>query len=196
MENEDYRVIKLCLKGRTEAFAELVERYNRIIYNLAYRLTGSADRAKDIAQEAFIRVYRSLDKYDPRYKFSSWLLKTVSNLCVDYHRTKPASQPSLEALLASPAESSILYDMAVRANEVEGLEAKLEVKELQEFIREGIDLLPIDYKAVVVMRHVQNFSYREIAETLNLPIGTIKARIHRARKYLRGYLENRLAGAR
>jgi RNA polymerase sigma-70 factor (ECF subfamily) len=196
VENEDYRAIKLCLKGKTEAFAELVDRYNRRVYNLAYRLTGNAEKAKDIAQEAFIRVYRALDKYDPRYKFSSWLLKTVSNLCIDYHRTKPASQASLEGLLSSPAESSILYEQALRANEVEGLEAKIEVKELQEIIREGIDLLPIDYKAVVVMRHVQSLSYREIAVALNLPMGTIKARIHRARKLLKGYLESRLVGIR
>ena len=83
MDNEDYRVIKLCLKGRTEAFAELVEKYGRRVYNLAYRLTSNAEKSKDIAQEAFIKVYKSLDKYDPKYKFSSWLLKTVSNLCID-----------------------------------------------------------------------------------------------------------------
>ena len=196
MENEDYRVIKLCLKGKTEAFAELVERYGRRVYNLAFRLTGNAEKSKDIAQEAFIKVYRSLDKYDPKYKFSSWLLKTVSNLCIDYHRTKPDSTASLEVILASHAESSILSDIAVRQQRIDGLEARLEAKELGKVIREGIELLPIDYKSVVVMRHIQNFSYKEISEILNLPMGTIKARIHRARKLLKGFLEEWLVDER
>lgn len=197
MDNDDYRVIKLCLKGKTEAFAELVEKYGRRVYNLAFRLTGNAEKSKDIAQEAFIKVYRSLDKYDPKYKFSSWLLKTVSNLCIDYHRTKPDSTASLEVILASKAESTILSDLAVRQQGMDGgLEAKLEAKELGKVIREGIDLLPIDYKAVMVMRHLQNFSYREISQVLSQPIGTIKARIHRARKLLKGYLESWLVEGR
>jgi RNA polymerase sigma-70 factor, ECF subfamily len=197
VDNDDYRVIKLCLKGKTEAFAELVERYGRRVYNLAFRLTSNAEKSKDIAQEAFIKVYRSLDKYDPKYKFSSWLLKTVSNLCIDYHRTKPDSTASLEVILASQAESTILSDLAVRQQGMDGgLEAKLEAKELGKVIREGIDLLPIDYKAVMVMRHLQNFSYREISQVLSLPIGTIKARIHRARKLLKGFLESWLVEGR
>jgi len=196
VENEDYRAIKLCLKGKTEAFAELVEKYGKRVYNLAYRLTSNAEKSKDIAQEAFIKVYKSLDKYDPKYKFSSWLLKTVSNLCIDYHRAKPESTASLEVIMQTQAESSILSDMAIRQQGIDGLEARLEAKELGKVIREGIDLLPIDYKSVVVMRHIQNYSYREISQILNLPMGTIKARIHRARKLLKGYLESWLVEGR
>lgn len=196
MENEDYKVIKLVLKGRQDAFAELVEKYGRRVYNLAYRLTSNAEKAKDIAQEAFIKVYKSLDKYDPNYKFSSWLLKTVSNLCIDYHRTKPETTASLEVILASKAESAILSDIAVRQQDIDGIDAKLEAKELGRIIREGIDLLPIDYKSVLVMRHIQNFSYREISQMLNLPMGTIKARIHRARKLLKVHLDGWLTEGR
>lgn len=196
MENEDYRIIKLCLKGKTEAFAKLVEKYSRRVYNLAYRMTSNAEKSKDIAQEAFLKVYRSLDKYDPKHKFSSWLLKTVSNLCIDYHRSKAHQTASLEVILESRAESSVLYDEAMRRGDPQGLEARLESKELQTIIREGIELLPIDYKSVVVMRHIQNFSYKEISDVLNLPMGTIKARIHRARKLLKQFLEGRLADFR
>lgn len=196
MDNEDYRTIKLCLKGKTEAFAKLVEKYSRRVYNLAYRMTSNAEKSKDIAQEAFLKVYRSLDKYDPKHKFSSWLLKTVSNLCIDYHRSKAHQTASLEVILESRAESSILYDEAMRRGDPQGLEARLESKELQTIIREGIELLPIDYKSVVVMRHIQNFSYKEISDVLNLPMGTIKARIHRARKLLKQFLEGRLADFR
>ena len=175
-ENEDYKIIKLCLRGKKDAFASLVDRYNRKVYNLAYRLTSNPEKAKDIAQEAFIKVYRSLDKYDPRYKFSSWLLKTVSNLCIDYHRSRQATTASLEVILSSGAESSILREQGQTASTEELIEEKLEGAELREMIREGIELLPIDYKSVVVMRHIQNFSYKEISSILNLPMGTIKAR--------------------
>lgn len=195
-ENEDYKVIKLCLRGKKDAFAELVDRYNRKVYNLAYRLTSNPEKAKDIAQEAFIKVYRSLDKYDPKYRFSSWLLKTVSNLCIDYHRSKKAVTASLEVVLSSGAEASILRDDGNASPIEEIIEEKLEEVELREIVREGIELLPIDYKSVVVMRHIQSFSYREIAGLLNLPMGTIKARIFRARKMLKIYLESRLAAIR
>jgi RNA polymerase sigma-70 factor (ECF subfamily) len=194
--DDDYRIIKLCLRGKKDAFAQLVDRYDRKVYNLAFRLTSNPEKAKDIAQEAFIKVYRSLDKFDPKYKFSSWLLKTVSNLCIDYHRSKQATTASLEVILSSGAEASILQDDASASPTEDAIEAKLSEVAVRDIIREGIELLPIDYKSVVVMRHVQNFSYKEISDVLNLPMGTIKARIFRARKMLKMFLESKLAAVR
>jgi RNA polymerase sigma-70 factor (ECF subfamily) len=194
--DDDYRIIKLCLRGKKDAFAQLVDRYDRKVYNLAFRLTSNPEKAKDIAQEAFIKVYRSLDKYDPKYKFSSWLLKTVSNLCIDYHRSKQATTASLEVILSSGAEASILQDETSSSPTEDAIEAKLSEVAVRDIIREGIELLPIDYKSVVVMRHVQNFSYKEISDVLNLPMGTIKARIFRARKMLKMFLESKLAAVR
>ncbi len=195
MENEDYKLIKLCLKGKKEVFAQLVDKYNRRVYNMAYRLTSNPEKAKDIAQDAFIKIYKSLDRYDPKYKFSNWLLKTVSNLCIDYHRTRSQNTASLEVILSSGAESAILSHATSQRNTETELEDRLEAAELQAVIREGIELLPIDYRAVVVLRHIQNLSYKEMSQMLNLPMGTIKARIHRARKLLKGYLEGRLQGS-
>jgi RNA polymerase sigma-70 factor (ECF subfamily) len=192
LDNDDYKLIRQCLKGRKEAFGGLVDKYHRRVYNLAFRLTSNPERAKDISQEAFIRVYRSLDKYNPKFKFSSWLLKTVSNLCIDYHRSKPHQTASLENILQSGAEGAILEEPGTRTSTEEALEERLESMELQELIREGIDLQPIDYKAVVVLRHIQNFSHKDISGILNLPMGTIKARIFRARKLLKNYLEDKL----
>ena len=196
MENEDYKLIKLCLKGKKEVFAQLVDKYNRRVYNMAYRLTSNPEKAKDISQDAFIKIYKSLDRYDPKYKFSNWLLKTVSNLCIDYHRTRSQNTASLEVILASGAENAILSQATGQQASLEReLEERLEAAELQSVIREGIELLPIDYRAVVVLRHIQNLSYKEMSQMLNLPMGTIKARIHRARKLLKGYLEGRLSGS-
>ena len=193
MENEDYKLIKLCLRGKKEAFAQLVDKYNRRVYNLAYRLTSNPEKAKDISQEAFIKIYRSLERYDPTYKFSSWLLKTVSNLCIDYHRTKHTATASLEKIIESGAESAILSDSQLRASTEEVIEEKLEQLELKAVIHDGIEQLPMDYKTVLVLRHIQSLSYKEIAQVLELPMGTIKARIFRARKLLKGYLEHRMA---
>jgi RNA polymerase sigma-70 factor (ECF subfamily) len=193
VENDDYKLIKLCLRGKKEAFAKLVDKYNRRVYNLAYRLTSNPEKAKDIAQEAFIKVYRSLERYDPQYKFSSWLLKTVSNLCIDYHRTRQTSTASLEVILASGAESALLSDAQLKTSTEEVIEERLEALELKQIISEGIELLPVDYKSVLVLRHIQNLSYKEIAHILELPMGTIKARIFRARKLLKGFLESKLA---
>lgn len=195
IDNDDYKLIKQCLKGRKEAFAGLVDKYHRRVYNLAFRLTSNPERSKDISQEAFIRVYKSLEKYNPKFKFSSWLLKTVSNLCIDYHRSKPNQNASLETIVSSGAEGVILdhHTTAQRPTEEE-LEERLESLELQKIIRRGIDELPIDYKAVIVLRHIQDFSYNEISAILDLPMGTIKARIFRARKLLKNFLENELSG--
>lgn len=193
IDNDDYKLIKQCLKGRKEAFGGLVDKYHRRVYNLAYRLTSNPEKAKDISQEAFIRVYKSLEKYNPKFKFSSWLLKTVSNLCIDYHRSKPNQNASLENIVDAGAEGILFDDVrGPKPTEVE-LEDRLESLEMQKLIRDGIDGLPIDYKAVVVLRHVQNFSYKEISDIMNLPMGTIKARIFRARKLLKNFLEIRLA---
>lgn len=192
MDNEDYKLIKLCLRGRKEVFAQLVDKYNRRVYNLAYRLTSNPEKAKDIAQEAFIKIYKSLERYDPKYKFSSWLLKTVSNLCIDYHRTKRTATASLEKIIESGAEGAILSDTHLKASTEEVIEEKLEQLELKAIIQEGIELLPVDYKSVLVLRHIQSLSYKEMAQILNLPMGTIKARIFRARKLLKGFLETKL----
>jgi len=193
VENEDYKLIKLCLRGKKEAFAKLVDKYNRRVYNLAYRLTSNPEKAKDISQEAFIKIYRSLERYDPAYKFSSWLLKTVSNLCIDYHRSRQTATASLERIIESGAESAILSDANLKASTEDVIEEKLEQLELRAVIQEGIELLPMDYKSVLVLRHIQSLSYKEIAHILNLPMGTIKARIFRARKLLKGYLESKIA---
>jgi RNA polymerase sigma-70 factor (ECF subfamily) len=192
VENDDYKLIKLCLRGKKECFAQLVEKYSKRAYNLSYRLTSNPEKAKDIVQEAFIKIYKSLDKYDPSYKFSSWLLKTVSNLCIDYHRTRHQATASLEAILASGAESAILSDASSKGSTEEVIEERLESQELKRVIAEGMELLPMDYKSVLVLRHVQNLSYKEIAQMLGLPMGTIKARIFRARKLLKGFLESKL----
>ncbi|MBW7875359.1 MAG: sigma-70 family RNA polymerase sigma factor [Candidatus Cloacimonetes bacterium] len=193
MELDDYKIVQQVLKGRKEAFAELVERYKKQVFNVAWRMTNDADVAMDISQEAFVKIYRSLDQYNPQYKFSSWLLKSVNNLCVDYFRTRGDTSASLDAIMDGGAEALLSEDASMESS-VEELEKTEERLELRSILKEAIDQLPLDYKSVVVLRHLQNLSYKEISTILNLPMGTIKARIFRARRILKTHLEKRVTG--
>jgi len=193
VELDDYKIVQQVLKGRKEAFAELVERYKKQVFNVAWRMTNDADVAMDISQEAFVKIYRSLDQYNPQYKFSSWLLKSVNNLCVDYFRTRGDTSASLDAIMDGGAEALLSEDASMESS-VEELEKTEERLELRSILKEAIDQLPLDYKSVVVLRHLQNLSYKEISTILNLPMGTIKARIFRARRILKTHLEKRVTG--
>jgi len=191
-EQDDYKIIKLVLRGRKEAYSELVERYKKQVFNVAYRMTNDAEVAMDISQEAFVKIYKNLAQYNPQYKFSSWLLKSVNNLCVDYFRTKSDQTASLDSIMDSGAEGILTGNNAVpsSAEEFEKNETRLELRIL---LKEAISQLPLDYKSVVVLRHLQNLSYKEISQILNLPMGTIKARIFRARKMLKTHLERKIS---
>jgi len=192
VENDDYKIVQQVLKGKKEAFAELVEKYKKQVFNVAYRMTNDPEVAMDISQEAFVKIYKNLAQYNPQYKFSSWLLKSVNNLCVDYFRTRNDTTASLDVIMEAGAEGLLTRGSSVpsSAEEYEKTETRTELRAI---LKEAISHLPLDYKSVVVLRHLQNLSYKEISQILNLPMGTIKARIFRARKMLKTYLERRIS---
>jgi RNA polymerase sigma-70 factor (ECF subfamily) len=192
LEQDDYKIIQQILRGDKEAFAILVERYKKQVFNVAYRMTNDVEVSMDISQEAFVKIYRNLEQYNPQYKFSSWLLKSVNNLCVDFFRTRRDTTTSLDVIMDSGAEGFVTGRNSVpsSADEVESAESR---KELRSLLKDAISQLPLDYKSVVVLRHLQNLSYKEISSILNLPMGTIKARIFRARKMLKTYLEKKVS---
>lgn len=191
VEQDDYKIVQQVLRGRKDAFAELVEKYKKQVFNVAWRMTGDVDVAMDISQEAFVKIYRNLVQYNPQYKFSSWLLKSVNNLCVDYFRMKSESTASLDVIMEVGAEGLLSKGSSVPSS-AEQFEKGQEQGELRAVLKEAIGSLPLDYKSVVVLRHLQNLSYKDISQILNLPMGTIKARIFRARKMLKTFLERRM----
>ncbi|MGN6811638.1 MAG: sigma-70 family RNA polymerase sigma factor [Thermomicrobiales bacterium] len=158
--------------GDQDAFREVVERYQAAVYNLAYRMLGNADEAEDAAQEIFVRVYRQLARYDPERKFSTWILAIATNYCIDQLRRRRMQLVPLESIIpwARARESGPEGDAIDR-------EAR---DELQELIRQ----LPEKYRAPLVLRYWQDLSCAEIAEVLQVPEGTVKTQIHRARKAL------------
>lgn len=159
-------------EGDAEAFIQLVEAYQRPVYNLAYRMLGNSVEAEDVAQETFIRVYTRLDTYDVNRKFSSWLLSIASHYCIDQLRRRRMTLLSLE-------DVAFTGHLASDVDQPEEVMARDE-KEAQ--VHQLLDALPEDYRAAVVLRYWYDCSYREIAQMLDTTESAIKSRLFRARQ--------------
>jgi RNA polymerase sigma-70 factor (ECF subfamily) len=151
VEQDDYKIVQQVLRGRKDAFAELVEKYKKQVFNVAWRMTNDVDVAMDISQEAFVKIYKNLAQYNPQYKFSSWLLKSVNNLCVDYFRMRSETTASLDVIMEVGAEGLLSKDSSIPSS-AEQFEKGQAQGELRAILREAIEALPLDYKSVVVLR--------------------------------------------
>ncbi|UJF33721.1 RNA polymerase sigma factor SigW [Paenibacillus hexagrammi] len=179
------RLAKLARNGDRAAFAELVELYKDKIFHLAYRMLNNKQEAEDAVQETFLRVYTNLHRYDENQKFSTWIFRIGTNLCIDKLRRRKNTY-SLDAEMPE-GEGSDYYSM-LPSNEATP-EKQVIVSETQEQIRQAIDTLPEKYKSVVILRYLHDMSLQEIGDVLNMPVTTIKTRVHRGREYLRKRLE-------
>ena len=173
------------------AFRELVRRYERPVFSLLYRMVRNRGLAEDLAQETFIKVLNGLGSYNPQYRFSSWIFKIANNAAIDQLRRRELDTLSLDGSphAATPAEMSATA-LQLGDRHESPLE-ELEARELGGAIEHAIAKLRPEYRACVLLRHVEGHSYEEIARILDLPLGTVKTYIHRARNELRGYLEDR-----
>jgi RNA polymerase sigma-70 factor, ECF subfamily len=159
-------------KGDAEAFAQLVEAYQRPVFNLCYRMLGDAYEAEDAAQEAFLRAYNNMKRYDPQRPFSTWLLSIAAHHCIDQIRKRRFPSFSLdddEAPYLEPPDSS------------PGPEALLGLREDQVRVKQLLASLNPHDRAAVVMFYWYELSYEEIAAALNLTVSAVKSRLHRAR---------------
>ncbi|MCR4341311.1 MAG: sigma-70 family RNA polymerase sigma factor, partial [Gemmatimonadaceae bacterium] len=185
----DADVVLLAQQGRDTAFRELLRRYERPVFSLVFRMVRDRDTAEDLAQESFIKVLNNIDRYRPEFKFSSWLFKIANNVAIDHLRKRTVDTVSLEgsryATTTAEAESTAI---PVASKDQSALE-ELESKELGGAIEQAVAALRPEYRACILLRHVEDRSYEEIAATLDLPLGTVKTYIHRARHELRKALE-------
>lgn len=183
----DLKLIRRCKRGEEPAFAELLERYRVPIYNLCYRMVRNPEDARDLAQETFIKVFGLLDRYDEEHAFSSWLFRIATNHCIDHLRRNRLRMLSLDAGLGPEGDERELQlpDSGPRPDVV------MQRKESMERLWEVVSGLPPHYRAIILLRHDQQLSYEEIAEALDLPLGTVKARIHRARNLVMDRLRAR-----
>lgn len=183
MENCDAELVKQTLCGNTAAYNGLVLKYQRQVYNLAYRMLGNAEDAGDLVQETFIRAYGALSKFRQDASFLTWLYKIASNLCIDHIRArKTRGTLSLEVELEEGREPAA--DERQTGPELTAVRGAT-----QEILHKEIQNLPEKYRAVIVMRHLQEMSVEDIADALNLPVGTVKTHLFRARDMLRVRLQ-------
>lgn len=185
MNQLDTRLAKLARGGDRAAFAELVELYKEKIYHLAYRMLQNRHEAEEIVQETFLRVYTNLDRYDEEQKFSTWIYRIGTNLCIDRLRKRKVNY-SLDAEMGD-GEGTDWYSTLPSREETPDQQVLL--SETQSQIRQSIETLPEKYRAVVILRYLQDLSLQEISEVLSMPVTTIKTRLHRGREFLRKKLE-------
>ncbi len=173
MISEERELIRRAKQGETAAFETLVQQHASFVYNLALRTLNDAHEAEDVAQEAFVRAWQALPQFRVKAQFRTWLYRIVTNLC--YNRL-PQLKRELAAL--DPAEAVVLSDGR------QAVERELFTAELRQQIFTAIDNLPQSYRLLVTLRHLQGLSYQEIAEVTEMPLGTVKTGIFRARQML------------
>lgn len=178
-------VIRSVLDGNVNDFEKLVTAYEKNVYNLALRMVGDPDDAADITQDTFIKAYRALGSFRGDSKFSSWLYRIASNVCLDFLRSRSRRAQTSLSFESEDGETDIeLPDMSGNPEEV--LMKKLSM----EAVRRGMEKLPPRQRQILVLRELCGMSYAELAQTLGLEEGTVKSRIFRARKRLCAILLN------
>ncbi|ODT01394.1 MAG: hypothetical protein ABS52_16750 [Gemmatimonadetes bacterium SCN 70-22] len=186
----DADLVALAQEGREAAYRELVRRYERPVFSLIFRMVRDREASEDLAQDTFIKVLNHIDKYRPEFKLSSWLFKIANNVAIDYLRKRQLDTISIDgsphALSAAEVEATSFDVVARQESALEEMEAR----ELGSAIERAIQGLRPEYRASIMLRHVEGRSYEEIAATLDLPLGTVKTYIHRARHQLRDALES------
>jgi RNA polymerase sigma-70 factor (ECF subfamily) len=184
----DAEVVQAVLGGDKNSYALLVDSYSERVVNYLARMTGNRWEAEELAQEAFIRAYLALRSFDPQFRFSTWLFKIATNLCINYlkGRKRLVYVDDYEDEDGNPLW--VISDGHPESNPV----FVVEQRELQRQIQEAINQLPAAYRTVVILRHIQGMSYEEISKVTNLPMGTVKSRLGRGRCRLTTLLQDKI----
>lgn len=175
LDGLDTAIVRACLAGDVQRYGVLVDRYSARIINLAFMMIGDRHDAEDIAQDAFVRAYRGLPRFERRAKFSSWLYQISLNLCKDYLKAKSRHARNVEDEHLETLDTDA-QDEAPRI---------VLQQELSEKMRESIQKLPYVYRETFTLRHLENLDYDEIAAIVRVPADTVRVRAYRAREMLR-----------
>lgn len=175
MEADDKLLVQQCLKGYKKAFETIVDRYQKVVYNLGYRLSGNFDDAEDIAQCTFIKAFERLESYNPKYKFFSWLYRIAINESLNLIKTKKRSEPLEMQQLSAEKNPEQRY---------------MEI-ELSNKIQLALMQLNPQYRLLILLKHFQYCSYHEISDILDIPEKTVKSRLYIARQLLKDELMKR-----
>ncbi|NLD50301.1 MAG: sigma-70 family RNA polymerase sigma factor [Clostridiaceae bacterium] len=188
MSEFERELVERAKTGDVEAFEQLIEGCEKKVFNIAFRMIANYEDAKEVAQEVFIRAFKSISKFKGDSLFSTWIYKITTNVCLDEIRKRKNKK------IISLAE-----EIEIDGNEVKrqirdegpGPESEAESNEVKKAVIDSINSLPEDYKTVIVLRDIHGFSYEEIAKFINCPEGTVKSRINRARQSLKNILQKR-----
>jgi RNA polymerase sigma-70 factor, ECF subfamily len=178
---EDRQLINECLQGRLEAFSELVRRYQDRLYNAVFRFLNDAEDAQDVTQEAFLSAWQALSRFKGDAKFFTWIYRIAINHAIDLKRKQKISQ-GLEVHLNDEIQP-------VATSTSNRPEDAAERREEGEKLRKALNLLSPEHRMVLILKDIDGMKYEEMADTLEVPIGTIRSRLHRARFELRDILE-------
>ena len=188
-ELTDGELIISAIRGREDGFEELVRRYQRPITGYVFRMLGDYEFSLDVTQEVFIKVYNSLERYSSEYKFSTWLYRIAHNAAIDHMRRNSVNPQSIETENADGT-----YQLQIESPNPSP-EQDRERSEWRTEIDAVVKRLPAPYRELILLRHSRDLSYDEIAEITNLPLGTVKNRLFRAREMMRDiFLERGFSG--
>lgn len=174
---DDALLLEQIKKGNQDAFYHLIQRHQGTVYSLCYRMSGDPQEAEDLAQESFLRFFRSLDSFRSGARIKPWLHKITANVCLDSLRKRKAATLPLDDLLEGEGHPSTL-----RRDEMP--EDAYLCRELQSEVQCALLRLPAEYRIVLVLRYLEDLSYQEIAETLDVPVSTVETRLFRAKKMI------------
>ncbi len=181
---QEAQVVRKVLQGDVNAFEKLVTEYEKSVYAIALRMTGNSEDAADMTQETFLKAYNSLQSFRGDSKFSVWLYRIASNVCLDFLRSR-SRKPTLSLSVEDDEGEEVELDIA---DESQSPELLLERGLTRDAVRRGLQALPPDYRQILLLREIQGLSYEEIADALRIEVGTVKSRIFRARKRLCTFL--------
>jgi RNA polymerase sigma-70 factor (ECF subfamily) len=181
LKNQINQLIQKALKGDEKAYNALLKRYQHGIYNMIYQMIKNKEETEDLVQETFIKAFHSLDSYNDQYAFSTWLYKIAFNNCIDSIRKRKLRTFSIDQTIVLK-EGEVRHQIPA---ESPGPEGKLLFLERKKLIQKAVNSLPERYRRVIILRHQEDRSYDEISEILGIPLGTVKARIFRAREMLK-----------
>ncbi|MFM8431776.1 MAG: RNA polymerase sigma factor [Bacteroidota bacterium] len=184
----DLKLVQAAVKGDQKAYAELLSRYKDSIYFMLLKMVNNRDDAEDLTIEAFGKAFKSLHQYTPDFAFSTWLFRIATNNCIDFIRRKRKFTISIDKGMENDSGQEMQFE--IRSSMLDP-EEKMIKKQKAALMRDVVEKLKPRYKRLVELRYFHERSYEEIAEELNLPLGTVKAQLFRAREFLYQILKSR-----
>lgn len=180
LQHEEVALIEKAKNGDVESFELLINVYQKKAFNIAYRMLGNLEDANDVTQEALVKVYRSIHNFKGNSSFSTWLYSIVNNACIDFIR----KNRKVNLLYIDKEYGETNYKIEI-GDEINTPESLFEKNEIKQMVHDAINQLNYEQRNIIILRDIQGFSYQEIAEMINVSLGTVKSRINRARSSLK-----------